>query len=243
LALIKIFEFLVRKPGLTREQFNYHWLNVHGPLVIGIPEISRHLVRYCQNHLIPDWPPVLPGREPPCDGVVELWCESVDAVREMFGAPANLDAVRDDEHLFLDVGKGRLLITEDATLHERAGTGETHGSIKFFAMIARKAGLSRAAFDHHWRETHAPLIVESREIAGRLRKYSQCAAIDDFDGNIPSASYDGLAEYWFDGTDDLWAALTSPAYRETVRPDEAAFQDEAHTNAAVAREILMYERD
>ena len=29
--MITVVDLLVRQPGLTREQFQDHWLNVHGP--------------------------------------------------------------------------------------------------------------------------------------------------------------------------------------------------------------------
>lgn len=240
--MIKIFEFLVRKPGLTREQFNYHWLNVHGPLVTSIPEISRHLVRYCQNHLLADQALPLRAGGVECDGIVELWCESIDTVREMFGAPVNLGAVREDEHLFLDVGKGRLLVTEEVPVYERDDFEPTHGSIKLFGTVQRKGGMSRADCHRYWRDHHAPLVLGAEEFVGRARKYSQCLSVDAFDGNIPGARLDGVAEYWFGNSDDLWAAFTSRAYRERIQPDQANFQDDAGSAVAVAREILMYER-
>lgn len=240
--MIKIFEFLVRKPGMTREQFNYHWLNVHGPLVISVPEIARHLVRYCQNHLIPEWYPFLPHAGPPCDGVVELWCESIKAVEEMFGAPANLDEVRADEYLFLDVMKGQLLVTREESLYERPGTGETDGSIKVFEMVGRNPRMSRSQCRRYWKDEHAPKILATPEIMSRVRKYSQCHGVEDFRGNIPASQYEGLAEYWFDSTDDLWKAFANRQYREKIRPDEANFQDYATSGAAVAREILIFER-
>jgi hypothetical protein len=38
---------LRRKEGMTREEFNDHWLNVHGEIAKGYP----HVIRYSQLHI------------------------------------------------------------------------------------------------------------------------------------------------------------------------------------------------
>jgi uncharacterized protein (TIGR02118 family) len=45
--MIKVLGLLTRKPQLTPEQFVDHWLNIHGPLALGVPGIRR----YVQSHI------------------------------------------------------------------------------------------------------------------------------------------------------------------------------------------------
>jgi hypothetical protein len=44
--MIKIAELLVRKSGIGRAEFQDYWGRVHGPLVMSIPEIRRHVAKY-----------------------------------------------------------------------------------------------------------------------------------------------------------------------------------------------------
>ncbi|MFP6782297.1 MAG: EthD domain-containing protein, partial [Gammaproteobacteria bacterium] len=75
--MIRIEFPLRRKPGMSREDFQAYWRDVHGPLV------ARHsttlaIHRYIQLHTLDD--PIndalseaRDGTEEPYDGVAELW--------------------------------------------------------------------------------------------------------------------------------------------------------------------------
>jgi uncharacterized protein (TIGR02118 family) len=53
--MIKISELLVRRPGMSRTEFHDYWKRVHGPLVMSIPEVRRHVRKYVQSHTQSDW--------------------------------------------------------------------------------------------------------------------------------------------------------------------------------------------
>ena len=53
MELIKVAELLVRKNGMSRAEFQNYWRRVHGPLVMSIPEIRRHVAKYVQSHTLP----------------------------------------------------------------------------------------------------------------------------------------------------------------------------------------------
>jgi len=86
--------------------------------------------------------------------------------------------------------------------------------IKLTFCLHRLPRLSREAFQDYWRNSHAPL-VESHRKALRIRRYVQChsATLDLNDairaGREAPEMYDGVAELWWDGMDELQAALTS----------------------------------
>lgn len=68
--MVKLIELIKRKGGLTHEEFLRYWEEKHGPLVT---KIVPGLKRYIQNH-----PVKLPGgREPPIDGIAELWYDNL----------------------------------------------------------------------------------------------------------------------------------------------------------------------
>ena len=68
--MIKLFEMIKRKEGMTHEEFSRYWEEKHGPL---IAKTVPGLKRYIQNHAMK-----LGGRgDPPFDGIAELWYESL----------------------------------------------------------------------------------------------------------------------------------------------------------------------
>ena len=74
--MIKLICFIKRKPGLSRDDFREHWLHNHGPLIAGLPDFRRHVLRYEQNcRLDSDYERDQAGSAG-FDGVTIQWFES-----------------------------------------------------------------------------------------------------------------------------------------------------------------------
>jgi len=106
--------------------------------------------------------------------------------------------------------------------------------VKLTCWVRRLPQLSPEAFDQHWRERHAPLILRHAATL-RIRRYVQLAAADHEAQERIRASrggeeapYDGIGELWYDSLDDIWAVRESPeglaALREVIE-DEQRFVD------------------
>ena len=67
--MIKTVTLLTRREDLTSEQFHRHWKDVHAPLVLAMPRVRRYV--QCR-------PLEVPGREAPCDGIAEVWYDTVE---------------------------------------------------------------------------------------------------------------------------------------------------------------------
>ncbi|MEU1548303.1 EthD domain-containing protein [Nocardia sp. NPDC005745] len=88
--MMKMLNFLTRRDGISREEFEDYWLNTHGPLVRKHAE-ALNLRRYIQVHArnaevvagMND-PRGGVGNELPVDydGVVELWWDSAESFLE-----------------------------------------------------------------------------------------------------------------------------------------------------------------
>jgi len=116
--VVKMVATLVRKQGLSPEQFRKHWKEVHGPLVLSLPDMTRHIRRYVQN--IPtgmDMPADATGGAP-IDGVAEMVFESFEAMQQCFAEPSYLARVRPDEEAFLDLAKCQVVVVEERVLIE-----------------------------------------------------------------------------------------------------------------------------
>ena len=102
---------------MSREEFETHWREIHGPLIRDTKELARHIVRYEQHPVEGalgsvggDW-----------DGVAIQWFESPDEFMAFLSEPAYADVLRPDEQLLLDmdsvqvmfVTEGRVVIGDD----------------------------------------------------------------------------------------------------------------------------------
>jgi uncharacterized protein (TIGR02118 family) len=95
--MIKSLSLLVRKDGMTHEQFMNHWVNIHGPLALKVPGIRR----YVQSHVVdarrrPDIPDIGVA----LDGVAELWYDDADAMARAVASP-EMKALHADGALFI----------------------------------------------------------------------------------------------------------------------------------------------
>ena len=95
----------------TREEWIRYWIEVHGPLAYGIPEFARYYGRYVHNYVVPAG-----GIDPPFDGIVEEWVDSVDAFARCLAEPRYLEVVAPDEQHFVDFSRSHVLLVEEHVL-------------------------------------------------------------------------------------------------------------------------------
>jgi uncharacterized protein (TIGR02118 family) len=111
--MVKLVVLLKRKAGMSREDFYRHWQEHHGPLIAGLPNLARHIVRYEQHRR-------LPGTEgfgsDDFDGAVVQWFNSLDDFTAFVGEPDYAKHIYPDEDRFLD-RKGLVwMVTEEPTV-------------------------------------------------------------------------------------------------------------------------------
>jgi uncharacterized protein (TIGR02118 family) len=95
--MIKSIGLLVRKPGMTHEQFMKHWVDVHAPLALKVPGIRR----YVQSHIVEERRrPDIPAIGLDVDGIAELWYDDRDAMARA-GASPEMKALHADGALFI----------------------------------------------------------------------------------------------------------------------------------------------
>jgi uncharacterized protein (TIGR02118 family) len=92
-GMLKNFEFVTRRPDLTKEQFRRYWREHHGPLATGIDAMGR----YVQSHAVDA---EYAGGEPAWEGSAITWFDDLGAMRAS-GTSAEYTATRDDEENFL----------------------------------------------------------------------------------------------------------------------------------------------
>ncbi|WP_134672372.1 EthD domain-containing protein [Halorussus marinus] len=200
--MYKHVALLVRKEGLTHEEFVDHWQTEHAPIAREIDGVRRY-----QTVL-----PTDPGNAE-FDGIAELYFEDLDALHDALGSEGSRDydpekgtakAAREDVDNFLAVEKRPRFVGEEVVQRDDVD-GDTDGLYKHSAFLVRKEGLTHEEFVDHWQTEHTPI---AREIDGVVR-YATVLPTDP-----ENAEFDGVAELYFEDLDALHDALGSEGSRD-----------------------------
>ena len=109
--MVKIIVCAVRKPGLSHAQFDSYWREQHAAVIKSVPEFTRHVRRYMQNHRAAEDTPFLGVGA--YDGVAELWFDDMAALNAAFAEPRYLEVIRMDELRFVDMERTVSMVTAE----------------------------------------------------------------------------------------------------------------------------------
>jgi uncharacterized protein (TIGR02118 family) len=109
--MIKTLTFLRRKPGISKEEFLRHWLEIHGPLAA---RVVPGLRKYVQSHPVP-------GFEADIDGIVELWWDDVESFNAFLAwrQSEGSKVLREDEEKFVDTSRWVRVVAKEHLIAER----------------------------------------------------------------------------------------------------------------------------
>ena len=105
--MIKSMALLSKKPGISDEEFYYHWKEIHGPLAV---KLIPGMKKYIQDHLVK-----LPGVINEFNGIAEVWFDDLKAW-QYFMSWRQTDEAKtliDDENKFIDKSRRIRLIVEE----------------------------------------------------------------------------------------------------------------------------------
>lgn len=201
--------FAAPKPGMTEEEFQQYWLNVHAVRYAAkIPQIRKYLI----DTRIPFWPD---EGEPLWSGVAEIWLRDEREQLESLQTPEFLDGARADEPRWAAFWRTVVL---DTDAHELVAGPEPapKSGVKLIVLVKRREGLRLADFRSASLGAHADLVGQ---VPG-VRRYLQCHVRDGAYA-IGEAVLDAAHLLWFDDADALAAALGSPEYAKVEADLEA----------------------
>ena len=156
--MIKSISFLARKPGLSRQEFVRHWLDVHVPMCHAVPGLRGYAVSTIVEHQSRPDVPSLPMGD--FDGVAQVWFDSLEA-RAHAGASAEGKRWHADGGTI--IGGIRMFVT-----NERLVVPVPSGNrpkFKTLSVIKRKPSLSAEQFHHEWAVVHAPMARSVPSVA------------------------------------------------------------------------------
>jgi len=103
---VKAVEFLARQPGLPVDDFQRHWRESHGPLLVRIPGLRRCVLSATRRSAYEA------GRTPAHDGATLMWFDSSEALRAAAASPEHAAAVADRPR-FLAAGEPPFIVTQE----------------------------------------------------------------------------------------------------------------------------------
>lgn len=116
--------------------------------------------------------------------------------------------------------------------------------VKLVFALRRRPDLTVEQFQTYWREKHAPLVAGHAATLG-IKRYVQTHTLDSpFNAALQAsrggpASYDGVAELWWDSPEALAAGSSTPEGQQAAAElleDEGRFIDLANSPLWIAQE-------
>lgn len=206
--MIHLIFLCKRRADADRREFLRYWRDVHAPLVAGLPGVRRYVQNTVQS---------VPGQAAPYCSVDEIWVDDAAAVDSLMrSAGYGRSALAGADNL-VDPGHGVRLQTIDHVMLAGRPISADESMPKRMTFFKRMQSLSREDMLRYWRGTHGPLAAS----VPRLRRYVQSA----MQPTTGEPRFDGVAQIWFEDDAALQAAIRSPFFRESVKPDEANFID------------------
>ena len=258
--MIRLVYVLRRREGMSRQEFQDYWRNIHGPLVAK-HSTALGIRRYVQSHTLDD--PINDLlREPrgtldPYDGVAELWWNHENQVAEGISTPEGQEAaleLLEDEKKFIDFSRSSLYwgteVPQINPTPENIVARVESPIIKLCFFGTHRPELSREEAALYWRMHHGPL-VRSLAQAARIKRYLQVHSLETPLNEALRAPrgemaepFDGNAELWFDRLEMVGAATTPEGARarELMVEDEAKFVDFKRTALWIAKEHVFIDR-
>ena len=102
--MAKLMGILVKKQGMSTDEFRRYWKETHGPIGARLPGLRK----YTQDHSLSD----TTGGPPAFDGVAELWFDTPEAMQAAFASPEG-QATMNDLPNFLDTQASKFIVVDE----------------------------------------------------------------------------------------------------------------------------------
>lgn len=103
---VKSIDFVKRKEGMSVDDFQKYWKDVHGPLCNAAPAMRRYVQNHTRRSIYAS------GRTPPFDGVAMTWFDDMQALRDAAPTP-EFERLRVDVQNFVAREKSPFVLTEE----------------------------------------------------------------------------------------------------------------------------------
>jgi len=135
----------------------------------------------------------------------------------------------------------------DPDRRESAPWTNNDGIVKFIEFPVRVPTMSHRAFHLYWQRHHSPNVMNVTGFSQFMRKYNTGHVYPEKVHGLPgdyrqTTPFEGAAEVWVNGLDEVSAWLGHPLYGELIQPDEPRFiRQDGSVEVIVAKEERLYE--
>ncbi len=219
--------FAAPKPGMTAQEFQDYWVNIHAVKYASkIPQIRKYLIdtRIPFEGDLGD--PVLPHQ-----GVAEIWLKNEADQLASLQSQEFLEGARLDEPNWAAFWLTLVLDTTAQVIVEGPPLTKDPAWIKLLMLLKRQPGVPLESFRRYNLKVHAPVVAA---LPG-LQRYLQCHTRDGF-YVFGEARFDGVEQLWFENVAALRLALNSDQFQEKVKSSLVSFVDPKYIFTLVAEE-------
>lgn len=223
--MIHQFILAAPKPGMTAQEFQDYWVNVHAvQYAAKIPQIKRYLIDTRIESGADRGRPALPHQ-----GIAEIWLENGEEQLASLQTEEFLQGARLDEPKWAAFWQTLVI---DTTSHEIVpGPGADAGGVKVTVLLKRRAGLDLADYRKQSLDAYATAVSG---IPG-LRRYLHAHTVDGA-YVFGEAAFDSVEQLWFDDVAQAEEALRSPYFTEQVEAARDEIADPKYVFSLTARE-------
>ncbi|GAA3740236.1 EthD domain-containing protein [Salinactinospora qingdaonensis] len=214
--MIHQFIFAAPKPGMSVEEFQDYWLNVHAVRYAAkIPQIRRYLIDTRIPFEADLGVPALPHQ-----GIAEIWLDNEEEQLASLQTEEFLQGARADEPNWAAFWQ---TIVIDTTEHP-VGPGLPHdpaaAGVKMTTLLKRMPGTALSDYRERTLGSYAAAVATLPGLTGYLHCHTR-------DGGyiFGEAAFDSVEQMWFADRAALRQALASPAYEQQVRPERDRMAD------------------
>lgn len=106
---LKSIDLVNRKAGMSVDDFQKYWRDVHGPLCVAAPAMRRYVQNHTRRAIYDS------GRTPPYDGVAMAWFDSMEALRAAAPTP-EMERLRADVDNFVARDRSASVMTQEMVI-------------------------------------------------------------------------------------------------------------------------------
>ncbi|GAA2284610.1 hypothetical protein GCM10010415_63140 [Streptomyces atrovirens] len=225
--MIHQFILAAPKPGMTAQEFQDYWVNVHAVRYAAkIPQIRKYMV-----DTVVDIEGNLGSPALPHQGIAEIWLANGEEQLASLQTDEFLNGARLDEPNWAAFW---LTIVVDTTAHEIVpgpGPGRDRDWVKLTVLMKRRPGLD---LDDYRKRSLDGYASEVRDVPG-LRRYLHAHTVDGA-YVFGEAAFDSVEQLWFDDVEALQQALSSPHFTERVKAARDEITDPKYVFSLAAKE-------
>ena len=221
-GVIKSISFLSRRAGISPEEFQHHWREVHAPMWRDVPGVRGYILNIpVESHSRSDVPQLSMGD---FDGIAQVWFDDLATRAAAAASPEGRRWHGDGATI---IGAIRTFVTQEQAVIPVPR--DPRPGIKALTVIRRRADATPQAFQDAWRKRHAAM---ASEVPG-LRGFVLSGVVEEqFRHDIPplpmATPLDGFAESWCDDLSARRAMVGSPEAKRWFA-DGATFLGEVRT--------------